>query len=100
MKNLSEEEQEIEQMIDQYVRVSDEKRRRIERIIGKAKHKRAINLQIPEYELEKLKEKAALDGIPYQTLINTILHKYVTHQLLEKSEVMKSITALQTEKAM
>lgn len=96
---LSDEEQEIEQMSDQYVQVSDEKKKRIEAIIEKVKQKKAIRLQIAEYDLEKLKEKAAHDGMPYQTLINTILHKYITHQLLEKSEVLKSIQVLQTKEA-
>ena len=52
-----------------------------------------------EYDLEKLKEKAASDGIPYQTLINTVLHKYITNQPLEKNEVLKSIQILRKKEA-
>lgn len=36
-----------------------------------------ISLRIPRTDLAKLKERAAKEGMPYQTLINSILHKYV-----------------------
>ena len=99
MNNLTNEERKIENDIDNLVPVSDEKRKRIESIIAKAKKNKAISLRIAEYDLEKLKEKAANDGIPYQTLINTVLHKYITNQLLEKSEVLKSIQILKNKEA-
>ena len=41
-----------------------------------AKRKR-ISISIPERDLVKLKTRAAEEGMPYQTLINSILHKYV-----------------------
>lgn len=36
-----------------------------------------ISISIPERDLAKLKTRAAEEGMPYQTLINSILHKYV-----------------------
>lgn len=36
-----------------------------------------ISISIPERDLARLKAKAAEEGMPYQTLINSILHKYV-----------------------
>jgi predicted DNA binding CopG/RHH family protein len=36
-----------------------------------------ISISIPERDLARLKARAAEEGIPYQTLINSILHKYV-----------------------
>jgi len=99
MKNLTNEEKEIENNIDSLISVSDRKRERIESILAKAKKNKAISLRIAEYDLEKLKEKAASDGIPYQTLINTVLHKYITNQLLEKNEVLKSIQILRNKEA-
>lgn len=41
-----------------------------------AKRKR-ISISIPERDLLRLKTRAAEEGMPYQTLINSILHKYV-----------------------
>lgn len=99
MNNLTNEEKEIENNIDSLVSVSGKKRERIESIFAKAKKNKAISLRISEYDLEKLKEKAASDGIPYQTLINTVLHKYITNQLLEKNEVLKSIQVLRNKEA-
>ncbi len=37
---------------------------------------RNVNLRIPERDLQKLKAKAAREGIPYQTLASSILHRY------------------------
>ncbi len=36
-----------------------------------------IPISIPERDLARLKARAAEEGMPYQTLINSILHKYV-----------------------
>jgi len=99
MNNLTNEEKEIENNIDSLVSISGKKRERIESIFAKAKKNKAISLRISEYDLEKLKEKAASDGIPYQTLINTVLHKYITNQLLDKNEVLKSIQVLRNKEA-
>jgi len=38
---------------------------------------RNINLRVSEKTLHKLKNKAVDEGIPYQTLASSILHKYV-----------------------
>ncbi|MBW2201691.1 MAG: antitoxin [Deltaproteobacteria bacterium] len=99
MNNLSNEERAIENSIDSLVAVSGDKRNRVESIIKRAKKNKAISLRIAEYDLEKLKEKAQNDGIPYQTLISMVLHKYITNQLVEKSEVLKSIQLLQNKEA-
>jgi predicted DNA binding CopG/RHH family protein len=36
-----------------------------------------ISISIPERDLARLKARAAQEGMPYQTLINSILHKFV-----------------------
>ncbi len=88
MKRLTNEEKAIENRMDSLIPLSDHKRKRVESIITRAKKNKAISLRIAEYDLEKLKEKAEKDGIPYQTLITTVLHKYITNQLFEKSEIL------------
>ncbi len=35
-----------------------------------------INIRLSSNDLRQLKEKAALEGMAYQTLISSILHKY------------------------
>ena len=37
-----------------------------------------ISLRLQKSDLERLKAKALREGMPYQTLINSILHKAVT----------------------
>ena len=99
MNNLTKEERTIENSIDSLVPVSGDKRNRVESIIARARKNKAISLRIAEYDLEKLKEKAENDGIPYQTLITTVLHKYITNELIEKSELLKSIQLLRNKEA-
>jgi predicted DNA binding CopG/RHH family protein len=40
--------------------------------------KSRINIRLSERDLEAIKLKAVEEGIPYQTLISSVLHKYVT----------------------
>jgi hypothetical protein len=35
-----------------------------------------VNIRISERDLERLKQKAAYKGLPYQTFIASILHEY------------------------
>ena len=42
-----------------------------------------------ENDLEKIKYEAKREGIPYQTFINSILHKYITNQLVEEKLFLK-----------
>jgi len=40
-----------------------------------------INVRLTQHDLVGLKTKAAHEGIPYQTLVASIIHKYVSGQL-------------------
>lgn len=42
------------------------------------KNREKISLRVPKVDLVKLKERAKMEGMPYQTLINSILHKAVS----------------------
>lgn len=37
-----------------------------------------ISLRVPQGDLTRLKSKAMQEGVPYQTLINSLIHKYVS----------------------
>jgi len=84
----------IENEIENLQPVSAAKKKKIENIITQAKKNRSISLRISNFDLEKLKERAEKEGIPYQTLINSILHKYVTNQFFEKDQVLKSFSLI------
>ncbi|NBB91016.1 MAG: antitoxin [Spirochaetes bacterium] len=45
-----------------------------------------MNIRIDAEELERIKRQAEKEGLRYQTLIKSVLHKYVTGQLVERDE--------------
>lgn len=72
-----------------YARMAKEDIRR-----RKAMRKEArINIRLIPEELESLKEAAESEGIPYQTLIASIIHKYLMGTLIEikNAEALKKI---------
>ncbi len=87
---LTAEEIEFEKDFDQLRSVTGAKRKRIENILADARKNRSISLRISSFDLDKLKEKASIQGIPYQTLINSVLHRYITNELLDREEAVKS----------
>jgi len=44
---------------------------------------RRINIRISSRDLEKIRKRAVREGIPYQTLISSTLHKFVNGRLKE-----------------
>ncbi|MEE8442047.1 MAG: antitoxin [Spirochaetia bacterium] len=53
------------------------------------KKDRRMNVRISERDLKGLKARAAEEGIPYQTLVTMVLHKYVIGRFIEKESVQK-----------
>ncbi len=43
-----------------------------------------INIRMSSKDLDQVQVIAVQEGIPYQTLISSIIHKYVTGYLIEK----------------
>ncbi len=87
-------EKEIEAHIDESIPIAGEKRRSIDAILEKSRKKKNINIRISEYDLAHLKQKAAEEGMPYQTLISSVLHKYLTDRLVDEKEVLRSLQLL------
>lgn len=46
-----------------------------------------VNIRLSSGDLSDLQVRALQEGIPYQTLIASIVHKYVTGRLAEKTDV-------------
>jgi predicted DNA binding CopG/RHH family protein len=44
-----------------------------------------MNIRITKNDLDGIKLKAVEEGIPYQTLVASIIHKYITGRLTETS---------------
>jgi predicted DNA binding CopG/RHH family protein len=45
---------------------------------------RRVNIRISTKDLEDVRKKAIEEGIPYQMLISSIIHKFVSNRLVEK----------------
>ena len=40
-----------------------------------------LNIRISSHDLEILRKEAMTEGLPYQTFVSSLLHKYVTRSL-------------------
>ena len=54
------------------------------------KKDKRVNIRISSMVLDELQLRAVEDGLPYQTLISSILHRFVTGRLIEKPRSNKS----------
>jgi len=52
-------------------------------VLANVKQKKAINIRALESDIIKIKSKALSKGIPYQTLINSVIHQFANDKLLE-----------------
>jgi len=90
MAKLEKEEQELLKSFedDEWRSVSG-KKREVGRLQDYAratfKKDRRINVRISSKDLNALQKRALEEGIPYQTLVSSILHKYVSGRLREES---------------
>lgn len=48
---------------------------------------RRVNIRISTRDLRGLQKRAMEEGIPYQTLISSVLHKYLSGRLVERGQV-------------
>jgi len=44
-----------------------------------------VNIRISARDLDQIRKKAMEEGLPYQTLIASVLHKYISGRLVERS---------------
>ncbi len=49
------------------------------------KKDKRLNIRISSRDLNELQRKALHEGLPYQTFISSILHKFVNGHLVERS---------------
>ena len=48
---------------------------------------RRVNIRLSSIDLSDIQVKALEEGMPYQTLIASVLHKYVSGHFVEKAQV-------------
>lgn len=63
-------------------------KRELKRYAGYAKatfrKDRRVNIRISSKDLEAIQKRALEEGLPYQTLISSLLHKYASGRLQER----------------
>jgi predicted DNA binding CopG/RHH family protein len=52
--------------------------------LDKIRKNRRVNIRLTQWDVERFQEKAVEEGIPYQTLMASVIHKYVSGRLIEK----------------
>ncbi len=97
---LSKEEKEILNAfeMDEFKSVLTPKRRKYLQAVAEETFKKdkRINIRISSRDLESLQRRALEEGIPYQTLVSSVLHKYVSGGL---HDVMANKAFQRTQKA-
>lgn len=49
------------------------------------KKDKRVNIRISAKDLEEIQKRALIEGIPYQTLMASVLHKFVSGRLTEQT---------------
>lgn len=61
-----------------------EKKKAVEAGRATFRKDRRVNIRICSKDIDGIRKKALEEGIPYQTLISSVLHKYAAGRLKEK----------------
>lgn len=89
-------ERSIERSAASYRPASGKTRKRVEAILERSRKSRNINIRISEATLAELKRRSEQEGLPYQTLISSILHKYLMNRLVDQEAISKSLQMLRS----
>lgn len=54
------------------------------------KKDRRVNIRVSSKDLEELQTIAVADGIPYQTLMSSVLHRFVNGRLVDSNKTGRS----------
>jgi predicted DNA binding CopG/RHH family protein len=54
---------------------------------GYVKKETKMNIRIDPFELEEIKKCAKAEGLKYQTFIKSILHKYISGELIKSKNI-------------
>lgn len=84
---LTKEEKQIEKSIvrGEWVPAPKSEVHRLQKIFREAlKKDKRINIRLSSGDLNGMRARALQEGIPYQTLMASVIHKYVTGRLVER----------------
>ena len=69
---------------DSVENIESEKERYRKVFIDNASKRKQVSLRLLEADLTRLRSRALAQGIPYQTLISSVIHQYVNGDLVSK----------------
>jgi predicted DNA binding CopG/RHH family protein len=91
-KFFDKEEQDIAESLENENWISDLSETEKKRLEDYARYslnkQKRINIRITERDLKKIQAKAVEEGLPYQSLISMLIHKYNAGKILIKNEPM------------
>ena len=87
---LDAEEQEYEDAFDEFVPAPESERLAL--ITAAKRGRRPVSVRMDSADIALLKRLAAREGMPYQTLLGSIVHKYVSGNLVDINEVRKVLS--------
>ena len=94
---LDTEEQWYEDHSDEFVSAPTEMREQlIQAAVNTQNKTERMNIRMSKNDMEKLKAIASREGLPYQSLVTSILHKYTTGLLVDINEARKVLKSSKT----
>lgn len=89
MKKLDKEEQQLQKSLEtgEWVKVPKfaTEKKRYEAVARQTFNKtKRVNLRLTERDFQAAQIKAMEEGLPYQTLLSSVIHKYLTGTLAKK----------------
>jgi predicted DNA binding CopG/RHH family protein len=68
--------------------VSESEKERLSDVAANTlKKNKRVNIRLSEHDLQAIQRKALQEGLPYQTLISSLIHKYTNGLLIDKSRI-------------
>ena len=87
---LDAEEQWFEEHADEFVDTSDQVRAQLINAAVNTQNKtERMNIRMSKTDMDNLKAIASREGLPYQSLVSSILHKYTAGLLVDLNEAKK-----------
>ena len=91
---LDSEEQWYEDHADEFIPAPKEMRELVIQAAVNTRNKtERMNIRMSKADMENLKMIAAREGLPYQSLVTSVLHKYTSGILIDINEAKKILSA-------
>lgn len=86
---LDAEEQAIEDKLDSWISMPPGQKSALIAELQGASIRKPVTVRMDSKDLDALKRLAEMEGLPYQTLLGSVIHKYVSGTLVDLNEARK-----------